>query len=29
MLALYPEKCLLHHKGIENDQKIFGNVKLQ
>jgi len=23
MLALYPEKCLLHHKGIENDQTIF------
>jgi len=23
MLALYPEKCLLHHKGIENNQTIF------
>jgi len=23
MLALYPGKCLLHHKGIENDQTIF------
>jgi len=21
--ALYPEKCLLHHKGIENDQTMF------
>ena len=23
MLALYPGKCLLHHKGIENDETIF------
>jgi len=23
MLELYPEKCLLHHKGIENDLTIF------
>jgi len=32
MLALCPGRCLLHHKGIENDQTIFlhvtaGNVK--
>jgi len=27
MLALWPGRCLLHHKGIENDQTIFGNVK--
>jgi len=26
-LALRPGRCLLHHKGIENDQTIFGNVK--
>jgi len=34
MLALCPGRCLLHHKGIENDQTIFfhvtaGNVNLQ
>jgi len=23
LLALYSEKCLLHHKGIKNDQTIF------
>jgi len=22
-----PGRCLLHHKGIENDQTKFGNVK--
>jgi len=32
MLALFPGRCLLHYKGIENDQTIFfhvtaGNVK--
>jgi len=27
MLALFPGKCLLHQKGIENDQAIFGNMK--
>jgi len=27
MLALCPGRCLFHHKGIENDQTIFGNVK--
>jgi len=27
MLALCPGRCLLHHKGIENNQTIFGNVK--
>jgi len=27
MLALCPGRCLLHPKGIENDQTIFGNVK--
>jgi len=27
MLAVCPGRCLLHHKGIENDQIIFGNVK--
>ena len=27
MLALSPGRCLLHHKDIENDQTIFGNVK--
>jgi len=27
MLALCPGRCLLHHKGIENDQTIFGKVK--
>ena len=27
MLALCPGRCLLHHKGIDNDQTIFGNVK--
>jgi len=32
MLALCPGRCLLHHKGIKNDQIIFfhvtaGNVK--
>jgi len=27
MLELCPGRCLLHHKGIENDQTIFGNVK--
>ena len=27
MLALCPGKYLLHYKGIENDQTIFGNVK--
>jgi len=27
MLALCSGRCLLHHKGIENDQTIFGNVK--
>jgi len=32
ILAFCPERCLLHHKGIENDQTIFarvtaGNVK--
>ena len=26
MLALCSGRCLLHHKGIENDQTIFGNV---
>jgi len=26
MLELCPGMCLLHHKGIENDQTIFGNV---
>ena len=33
MLAVCPGRCLLHHKGIENDQTIFfhvtaGNVKI-
>jgi len=27
MVALGPGRCLLHHKGIENDQTTFGNVK--
>ena len=27
MLALCSERCLLYHKGIENDPTIFGNVK--
>ena len=32
MLALCPGRCLLHHKGIENDQTTYfyvtaGNVK--
>jgi len=27
ILALCPGRCLLHHKGIENDQTIVGNVK--
>jgi len=32
MMALCPGRCVLHHKGIENDQTIFfhvtaGNVK--
>jgi len=27
MLALCPGRCLLQHKGIGNDQTIFGNVK--
>jgi len=27
MLAVFPGRCLLHNKGIENDQTIFGNVK--
>jgi len=27
MLAPCPRKCLLHHKGLKNDQTIFGNVK--
>jgi len=26
MLALCPGRCLLHHKGIENDQTIFFHV---
>ena len=27
MLALCPGRCLLHHKGNENDQTMFGNAK--
>jgi len=27
MLALCTGRCLLHHKGIENDQTILGNAK--